>query len=140
MRSHQPTPTCFWKNYTPGKSRSPFIPPAFGRVDAHLAEAWSHHRAGREDAAMMFCYKAFECLGFSITGAQVSRADAIAHLMNNQEEVKRKKTEALWEAVTSFCHLGRHDKSAPVRLNHADGELAFVSATMLLRYLANPQP
>jgi hypothetical protein len=88
----------------------------------------------------MSCYKVFECLGFTVTGAQVSHADAIAHLMSGQEEPKHKKLEAIWETVTSFCHLGRHDGSAPVPLTHADGELAVVSPTVLLRYLANPQP
>lgn len=114
----------------------PTFPPAFGRAENHLKEAWNHHRAGREDAALMSCFKAFECLGFSITGAQIPRADAVAHLMNGQEESKRKRIEALWETLTSFCHLGRHDRGAPVHLTHADGELAVVSTTMLLSYLA----
>ncbi len=116
----------------------PSFPPAFGRAENHLKEAWNHHRAGREDAALMSCFKAFECLGFSITGTQISRADALAHLMNGIEEVKRKKVEGLWETLTSFCHLGRHDRGAPVQLTNADGELAVVSTTMLLSYLAAP--
>jgi len=116
----------------------PTFPPAFGRAENHLKDAWSHHRAGREDAALMSCFKAFECLGFSIAGAQIPRADAVAHLMSGQEEAKRKRIEALWDTLTSFCHLGRHDRGAPVLLTHADGELAVVSTTMLLSYLAAP--
>lgn len=116
----------------------PSFPPAFGRAENHLKEAWNHHRAGREDAALMSCFKAFECLGFSIAGAQISRADALAHLLSGCEEAKRKKIEGLWETVTSFCHLGRHDRSAPVQLTHKDGELAVVSTTILLSYLAAP--
>jgi hypothetical protein len=60
--------------------------------------------------------------------------------MNGIEEAKRKrkKVEGLWETLTSFCHLGRHDRGGPVRLTHADGELAVVSTTMHLRYLAAP--
>jgi hypothetical protein len=67
----------------------PSFPPSFGRAETHVKDAWNHHRAGREDAALMSCFKAFECLGFSITGAQISRADALAHLMSGQEEAKR---------------------------------------------------
>lgn len=116
----------------------PSFPPAFGRAENHLKEAWNHHRAGREDATLLSCFKAFECLGFSITGTQISRADALAHLMNGTEEAKRKKVEGLWETLTNFCHLGRHDRGAPVQITHADAELAVVSTTMLLSYLAPP--
>jgi hypothetical protein len=86
----------------------------------------------------MSCFKAFECLGFSITGAPIPRADALAHLMCGQGKAKRKKIEALWDSLTSFCHLGRHDRAAPVQLTHGDGELAVVSTTLLLQYLASP--
>lgn len=115
----------------------PSFPPAFGRAENHLKEAWNHHRAGREDAALMSCFKAFECLGFSITNIQIPRADALAHLMNGAEEAKRKKVEGIWETLTGFCHLGRHDRGAPVQLTHKDGELAVVSTTTLLNYLAS---
>jgi hypothetical protein len=114
----------------------PTFPPAFQRPENHLKEAWDHHRAGREDAAMMSCFKAFECLGYSISGAQLTRADVLADLLNGQEEAKREKIKALWASLSDYCHLGRHDKGAPVQLTHADGELAVVSATVLLRYLA----
>jgi len=116
----------------------PAFPPAFGRPDAHLKDAWSHHRAGREDAALMSCFKAFECLGFDISGAQMVRSDVLAHLMSGQEESKREKIKELWKSISEYCHLGRHDKGAPVQLTHADGELAVVYTTMLLRYLAAP--
>jgi hypothetical protein len=116
----------------------PTFPPAFGRADNHLKDAWNHHRAGREDAALMSCFKAFECLGFSIVGAEITRANAVAHLMSGQDEAKRKSIEAIWETLTRFCHLGRHDRGAPVQLTHADGELAVVLTTMLLSYLAAP--
>ena len=114
----------------------PTFPPAFQRPENHLKEAWNHHRAGREDAAMMSCFKAFECLGYSISGAQITRADVLADLLNGQEEAMREKIKALWASLSDYCHLGRHDKGAPVHLTHADGELAVVSATVLLRYLA----
>jgi hypothetical protein len=87
---------------------------------------------------LMSCFKAFECLGFSVTGAQISRPDALAHLMSSVDEAKRKRVEGLWETLTSFWHLGRHDRGAPVQLTHADCELAVVSTTMLLSYLAAP--
>jgi hypothetical protein len=114
----------------------PTFPPAFQRPENHLKEAWGHHRAGREDAAMMSCFKAFECLGYSISGAQLTRADVLADLMTGQEDAKREKIKTLWESLSEYCHLGRHDKGPPVQLTHADGELAVVSATVLLRYLA----
>lgn len=116
----------------------PSFPPSFGRAETHVKDAWNHHRAGREDAALMSCFKAFECLGFNITGAQVPRADALGHLMSGQEEAKRKKVEAIWESLTGFCHLGRHERTTPVHLSHSDGELAVVATTLLLGYLAAP--
>ena len=85
---------------------------------------------------MMSCFKAFECLGHSISGAQLARADVLTDLMNGQEEAKREKIKSPWASLSEYCHLGRHDKGAPVHLTHADGELAVVSATALLRYLA----
>lgn len=114
----------------------PTFPPAFQRPESHLKKAWDHHRAGREDEAMLSCFKAFECLGYSISGAELTRADVLADLMNGQEEAKREKIKALWASLSEYCHLGRHEKGAPVHLTHADGELAVVSATVLLRYLA----
>jgi hypothetical protein len=84
----------------------------------------------------MSCFKAFECLGYSISGAQLTRSDVLADLMNGQEEEKREKIKALWASLSDYCHLRRHDKGAPVSLTHLDGELAVVSATILLRYLA----
>ncbi len=115
----------------------PTFPPAFQRPENHLKDAWDHHRAGRQDAAMMSCFKAFECLGYSISGAQLTRADVLADLMNGQEEAKREKIKAVWASFSEFCHLSRHDKNAPIHLTHADGELAVVLATALLRYLAS---
>jgi hypothetical protein len=56
--------------------------------------------------------------------------------MAGKEQDKQEKIKALWTAVANYCHLGRHDKGPPINLSHADGELALVSATVLLRYLA----
>jgi hypothetical protein len=115
----------------------PTFPLEFGRAENHLKAAWNHHRAGREDAALMSCFKTFECLGYSISGAQMVRTDVLAHLMNGQEEAKREKIQDLWKSLSEYCHLGRHDKGAPVRLTNEDGELAVVSTTILLKYLAS---
>jgi hypothetical protein len=56
--------------------------------------------------------------------------------MDGKEQEKQERIKALWTAVGNYCHLGRHDKGSPVRLSHEDGELALVSATVLLKYLA----
>jgi hypothetical protein len=60
----------------------------------------------------------------------------LADLMNGQAEAKREKIKTLWASLSEYFHLGRHDKGAPVHITDADGELAVVSATVRLRYLA----
>jgi hypothetical protein len=66
------------------------------------------------------------------------RADVLARLRDGKERDKQVKTKFLLKVLGEYCHLGRHDKGSPVRIGHRDGELAVVSATMLLRYLAEP--
>ena len=115
----------------------PAFPPEFRRAQDHLKEAWRHHRAGRERPALLSCFNAFECLGFDLMGTpDVKRVDVLALLMDGKEQAKQEKIKALWAAVGNYCHLGRHDKGPPVQLSHQDGELALVSATVLLKYLA----
>jgi hypothetical protein len=117
----------------------PKFPPELKRAQEHLKDAWNHHRAGRERPAMQSCFSAFECIGFDVTGKpDAKRADVLAKLMDGKEPDKQRKIKALWKALGEYCHLGRHDKGAPVHIGHTDGELAVVSATMLLRYLAEP--
>lgn len=117
----------------------PVFPPEFKRAQGHLKDAWDYHRAGHSAPALSSCFKAFECLGFELTGSgSASRNDVVELLMDGKEEAKKAKVIALWKAVGEYCHMGRHDKDAPVHLNHRDAELAVVSATILLRYLAEP--
>lgn len=117
----------------------PVFPPKFKRAQGHLKDAWDHHRAGRSEPALSSCFKAFECLGFELAGnGNATRDDVLELLMDGKEEAKKARVKALWQAVGDYCHMGRHDKNAPVRLNHRDAELALVSATILLRYLAEP--
>jgi hypothetical protein len=117
----------------------PRFPPELKRAQEHLKEAWGHHRGGRERPALQSCFNAFECLGFDVTGKpDAKRTDVLARLMDGKDREKQRKIKALWKALGEYCHLGRHDKGSPVRIGHRDGELAVVSATMLLRYLAEP--
>jgi hypothetical protein len=113
------------------------FPPGFARAEKHLSEAWDHFRAGRNDGALQCCYKAFECLGFNVCGDKVERAKLLSRLLDGEEETKRKVVESLWAALHGFFHLGRHESGKPMKLSQRDGELAVVSATVLLRYLAS---
>ncbi len=56
--------------------------------------------------------------------------------MDRQEEIKKKRIEALWNSLQDFFHLGRHERGDPVNLNEVDSEMALISATALLGYLA----
>jgi hypothetical protein len=112
------------------------FPPGFARAEQHLSEAWNHLRGGRNDGALQCCYKAFECLGFNVCGDKVERTKLLFRLLDGEEESKRAAVETLWAALHGFFHLGRHESGRPVKLSRRDGELAVVSATVLLRYLA----
>jgi hypothetical protein len=116
----------------------PTFPPGFERAQAHLADAWAQHRSGKEDGTLQSCYKAFECLGFSLSGQIVEREALLKKLMDGQEKAKTQTIEKMWNSLSELFHLGRHDRSEPVHLTHKDGELAVVSATILLKYLAEP--
>jgi hypothetical protein len=116
------------------------FPPGFGRAEKHLSDAWDHLRNGRIDGALQCCYMAFECLGFNVCGDRVERTKLLSRLLDGEEESKLAAIEALWEAMHGFFHLGRHERGKPVKLSQGDGELAVVSATVLLRYLAGASP
>ena len=112
------------------------LPPGFSRSETHLREAWGHHKAGRFGESFLACHKAFECLGFNLYGGKVNRTELLEQLMNGQEESKRKCIEILWGSLQAFFHLGRHERETPVHLNEADSEMALLTATALLGYLA----
>jgi hypothetical protein len=112
------------------------FPPGFGRAEKHLNDAWDHFRGGRNDGALQCCYKAFECLGFNVYGDKIERTRLLSRLLDGEEESKLGAVEALWGAFHGFFHLGRHERDKPMQLSQRDGELAVVSATVLLRYLA----
>lgn len=117
----------------------PSFPAELERAQEHLEEAWGHHRAGRERSAMASCFSAFECLGFEVTSnPKAELSQVVAKLMDGKERGKQKKIKALFRALGQYCHLGRHDAGPRTQITHSDGELAVVSATMLLRYLAEP--
>jgi hypothetical protein len=50
---------------------SPSLPPQFARSEQHLRDAWDYQRNGDPDACLASCYKAFECIGFSLTGKEM---------------------------------------------------------------------
>jgi hypothetical protein len=119
----------------------PTFPPGFARPQDHLKEAWTHHRAGREDESLQCCYRAFECLGFNLYGDdQLKRAELLRRLLVAQDAAKAKAIEAIWTSLQTFFHLGRHERGQAVKLSRSDGELAVVYATVLLKYLADSNP
>lgn len=119
----------------------PTFPPGFARPETHLKEAWSHHRAGREDEALQACYRAFECLGFNLYGDdELKRVELLKRMVGAQEAAKVEAIEEIWAALHTFFHLGRHERGQAVKLSHSDGELAVVYATVFLKYLAEIKP
>lgn len=115
---------------------APPFPPGFARSQELLASAWNNHREGRPEEAMQNCFKAFECLGFNLAGQDTKREEILAHLLADAHKAKREKVEELWNSLSEFLHLGRHERGETVALSMADSEMALVCATSLLRYLA----
>lgn len=115
---------------------APPFPPGFARSQGLLALAWHSHRAGRPEEALQNCFKAFECLGFNLVGASTKREEILERLLVNAHKAKQEKIEQLWDSLSAFLHLGRHERGETVALSMADSEMALVCATSLLRYLA----
>lgn len=125
-----------FKHNTLDRLKWPALPPAFARSEEHLAAAWHYHRTGDFDAALNSCYKAFDCLGFNLTGEKVERKELLDTLMEKAEEEKRQALIQLLKALTNVFHLGRHEGRAPVKVTYGDSQLAVTAATVALSYLA----
>lgn len=125
-----------FKHNTLDRLKWPALPPAFGRSEEHIAAAWQKHRTGNFDAALNSCYKAFDCLGFNLTGEKVERRDVLELLMDGAEPEKRAKVLEVLKALNSFFHLGRHESGAPVQVTYHDSQFAVTSTTVALSYLA----
>ena len=85
---------------------APEFHPAFARSAAHWKEAWNHHRKDEPDSAMMECFKAFECLGYELTGSTISRQQLIRTLLAHETSEKQEAFGAAMEKLTHFMHLG----------------------------------
>jgi len=118
----------------------PILPPGFARADEHLKSAWDSHREGKDESALHFCFKAFECLGYNLYQDKVEKKVLLSRLMDGEKQPKIEKIEALWDALREFSHLARHERGEPVDISHKDAELALVSATALLKYLGDLSP
>ncbi len=125
-----------FKHNTLDRLKWPALPPAFARSEEHLADAWRHHRMANFDAALNSCYKAFDCLGFNLTGDKVERREVLEMLMESAEREKREVVLHLLKALTNYFHLGRHEGGAPVKVTYRDSELAVTAATVAMSYLA----
>jgi len=115
----------------------PTFPPAFARAERKLNEAWEHHRAGRSDEAFLSCRQAFESLGHELYGDEnLPRGKVLERLMPSVPLRKREAVEEQWKALQNLLNMGVHERGEPSNMNHADTEMALVSATALLGYLA----
>lgn len=114
----------------------PTLPPAFARSEAHLAAAWKSHRTGKFDAALNSCYKAFDCLGFNLTGQTIKRGEVLEFLMDGAEPEKQAAAMEVLKSMTGFCHLGRHENGPPINVTYEDSQFAVSGVTAALSYLA----
>ncbi len=55
---------------------------------------------------MMECFKAFECLGYELTGSTISRQQLIRTLLAHETSEKQEAFGAAMEKLTHFMHLG----------------------------------
>jgi hypothetical protein len=125
-----------FKHNTLDRMKWPILPPAFSRSEDHLAAAWHNHRSGNFDAALTSCYKAFDCLGFNLTGEKQERRDVLELLMDGAEPEKKAKVVEILKGLTAFLHFGRHESGAPVQVTYEDSQFAVTSTTVALSYLA----
>lgn len=116
----------------------PQLPPGFSRSEAHLKEAWEHHRAGRRDEALLSCRKVFEPLGFNLYGeVGLKRDEVLSRIMTEASDEKRSEILKLWQSLQNlFSNVGIHERGKPIELTKADTELAVICTTAILGYLA----
>ncbi len=116
---------------------APTYHPAFARSAAHWRDAWEHHRKNEPDAALTECFKAFECLGFDLSGSTaVTRRQLIQSLLAQEAVSKQEKFLAMLEKVQDFMHLSRHAGNQPAKVNRDDSEMMLLCAASLLGYLS----
>lgn len=115
----------------------PAFHPTFARSAAHWKEAWEHHRKNEPDSALMACFKAFECLGFDLTGSTtVSRQQLVKSLLADEPTAKQVAFQGVLGKLTDFMHLGRHAKGQPSKIHRDDAEMILLCAASLLGYLS----
>jgi hypothetical protein len=116
---------------------APAFHPAFARSAEHWKEAWEHHRKNEPDSALMACFKAFECLGFDLTGStSVTRHQLVKSLLANEPNAKQDAFHDVLEKLMHFMHLGRHAKGHPSKVHRDDAEMILLCAASLLGYLS----
>jgi hypothetical protein len=115
---------------------APEFHPAFARSAAHWKDAWNHHRKNEPESALMDCFKAFECLGFELTGSTVTRQQLVKSLFVNEPNSKQEAFLALLEKLQTFMHLGRHAGTHPAKIHRDDSEMILLCAASLLGYLS----
>lgn len=92
-----------FKHNTLDRLKWPALPPAFKRWEENLAAAWQYHRTGDFDAALNACYKAFDCLGFNLTGSlDVKRREVLQLLMEGAEDDKKTSALELLKSLQNF--------------------------------------
>ncbi len=115
---------------------APEFHPAFARSAAQWKEAWNHHRKNEPDSALMGCFKAFECLGFELTGTKLTRQQLVKALLDKEPDSKQEAFLAILEKLQDFMHLGRHAGSHPSKITRNESEMILLCAASLLGYLS----
>ncbi len=115
---------------------APAYHPAFARSVAYWRSAWEHHRKNEPDAALTECFKAFECLGFELTGNKVDRRQLIQKLLAQEPASKQERFLEMLEQIQEFMHLSRHAGTQPAKVDRDDSEMMLLCAASLLGYLS----
>jgi hypothetical protein len=117
--------------------RWPHLPPAFQQSERNLIDAWKHCRSGLPHECLSSCHKAFECLGFNLYSDEaIQRQKMLEVLMPNAQPKIREAILGLMKALQNYYQEGRHERGERAKLNQNDAEMAVVTATVFLGYLA----
>lgn len=115
----------------------PAFPISWKRSESSLREAWSHHRHGKYEEAMLSCRRALECIAVCIVGdPKANREVVVAQLFATCPADKQKRIQELWGSIQDFLNVAVHNQGQPMSWNVEDSEVCLLCTTALLAYLA----
>lgn len=115
----------------------PALPASMACSRDYLLQGWQQYREGNHGAAMASCGQALECLTNSLYETHgMSRRTLLEKLMQGAEPRKREQLGAIWTALGDFFGGARAEGHRQVSVKPRDAEMALMTASALVQYLA----